>query len=162
MSFFTEVRRAFQCLCLWLIIAALAAPAADAVDAADVDADVQVLVSPDQIPNSNAHEPSYLPPGYDDNFNIESNDDNATLPCETRVQNGECNSNPLEMIKYCLMECFEGGDFGSIGYYEKDDNDHDHLACVNIHEEDEEEELLSCEGYEDIGECASDPGFMLL
>lgn len=80
--------------------------------------------------------------------------------CSTKVENGECNSNPNYMMKHCLQECFESNDFATVGYYAEDNIKRiEHTNCVDIHEENED--LDSCEIMADLGECAMDPGFMI-
>ncbi len=170
----------------------------------DVEVEVEVDVDVKaQSENAFAYEPSYLPPSYDsdnvddyeekkidekidetiDLLNLNAPDSDGDVngansdddTCEARVKNGECNSNPNEMVNNCLKECFEWKDFGAFGYYvgkkyyddddddeddeDDDGNDSTFLDCRDVHEEDDE--LLSCEEYEQQGDCASDPGFML-
>jgi len=97
--------------------------------------------------------------------------------CQERVENGECNSSPREMIIYCLQECFESDDFGAVGFYSYTDDDDDeeeeyideetrrkhHLRCDDIHNVDdyEDEDVRSCVDLASSGECAMSPEFML-
>ena len=85
----------------------------------------------------------------------------SSTSCEIKANAGECNSNPTYMLEHCSMECYQSADLATIGYYGGGKQVMSKLKCENIHEVFDDKGKESCDNMAAMGECASDPGFML-
>lgn len=93
--------------------------------------------------------------------------------CQIKANADQCNSNPAYMLHECSKECYHTENFAAIGYFkddEKEEGDEEvkrkqkskpKLKCVDLHE-DMEGGKESCDKLAAMGECATNPAFMLL
>jgi len=86
----------------------------------------------------------------------------APIDCDTKVENGECNSNPYLMLKHCMTECLDDGDLATIGYFQESDviSEGDSIGCFDTRLSEDEEDA-TCEDLAMNGDCVNNPGFML-